>query len=251
MRNLEKRGPLEDAIKQAGVANQVEITRLDVTETAAMKGVVDAILAHANGRLDAVVHNAGVAVEAAFEDLPEPQLRRVMETNFFSVLELTRLLLPQFRKQRRGRIVIVSSDSAFKGEPANSIYCASKWAIEGWAESLAYEVEPFAIEIVLVEPGPYRTEIWNSAPRIKPPGGAYTPLVDRLELAFSEHLKKYARDPREVAEVIAAVLDARRPRFRYPVGPFARISHFMRGKMPSRVLRKIIARFLGLNRVKL
>ena len=104
MRNIEKRGALEEALKQTGVANQVEITRLDVTETAAMKGVVDAILAHANGRLDAVVHNAGVAVEAAFEDLPEPQLRRVMETNFFSVLERTRLLLPQFRKQRRGPV---------------------------------------------------------------------------------------------------------------------------------------------------
>ena len=159
MRNLEKRVALEEALKQTGVANQVEITRLDVTEAAEMKGVVDAILSHPNGRLDAVVHNAGVAVEAAFEDLPEPQMRRVMETNFFGVLELTRLLLPQFRKQRRGRIVIVSSDSAFSGEPANSIYCASKWAIEGWAESLAYEIEPFGIEIVLVEPAQYRTEI--------------------------------------------------------------------------------------------
>ena len=70
-------------------------------------------------------------------------------------------------------------------------------------------------------------------------------------MALEEYLKKHARDPREVAEVIAAALDGRRPRFRYPVGPFARTSHFMRGKMPSRVLRKITARYLGLNRVKL
>jgi NAD(P)-dependent dehydrogenase (short-subunit alcohol dehydrogenase family) len=251
MRNLGKRGALEEALKQTGVANQVEITRLDVTEAAEMKDVVDAILTRANGRLDAVVHNAGVAVEAAFEDLPEPQLRRVMETNFFGVLELTRLLLPHFRQRHRGRIVIVSSNSAFSGKPANSIYCASKWAVEGWAESLAYEIEPFGIEIVLVEPGPYRTEIWNSSPRIKPPGGVYAPLLDRLDVALEEYLKKHARDPREVAEVIAAALDGRRPRFRYPVGPFARTSHFMRGKMPSRVLRKITARYLGLNRVKL
>ena len=87
---------------------------------------------------------------------PTRELRRVMETNFFGVLALTRALLPTFRAQQRGRIVVVSSNSAFAGEPANSIYVASKWAIEGWAESLVYEVERFGIDVVLVEPGPYR-----------------------------------------------------------------------------------------------
>jgi NAD(P)-dependent dehydrogenase (short-subunit alcohol dehydrogenase family) len=251
MRDLEKRGPLEEALKQAGTALQVEIKCLDVTKIGAMKGTVDALLTQTNGRLDAVIHNAGVAIEAAFEDLPESHLRRVMETNFFGVLELTRQLLPHFRKQRRGRIVIVSSDAAFSGEPANSIYCASKWAIEGWAESLAYEIEPFGIEILLVEPGPYRTEIWSNSPRIKPPGGAYAPLLDQLDLALKGHLEKNARDPREVAEVIAAALDAHRPRFRYPVGPFARAAHIMRGKIPNRLQRKITRGYLGLNRVKL
>jgi hypothetical protein len=71
-----------------------------------------------------------------------------------------------------------------------------------------------------------------------------------LDVALEEYLK-YARDPREVAEVIAAALDAHRPRFRYPVGRFARTRHFTRGKIPSRVMRKIIARHLGLNRAKL
>ena len=69
------------------------------------------------------------------EDVPESELRRVMETNFFGVLGLTRALLPTFRAQRRGRIVIVSSEAAFMGQPTNSIYCASKWAVEGCAEA--------------------------------------------------------------------------------------------------------------------
>jgi NAD(P)-dependent dehydrogenase (short-subunit alcohol dehydrogenase family) len=103
-------------------------------------------------KLDAVIHNAGVAAAGALEDLPESELRRVMETNFFGVLELTRALLPTFRAQRRGRIVIVSSEAAFMGQPTNSIYCASKWAVEGWAEAIAYELEPFEIDIILVEP---------------------------------------------------------------------------------------------------
>ena len=126
-------------------------------------------LSQTGNKLDAVVHNAGVAAAGALEDVPESELRRVMETNFFGVLELTRALLPTFRAQRRGRIVIVSSEAAFMGQPTNSIYCASKWAVEGWAEAIAYELEPFGIDVILVEPGPYRTEIWDSTPRIQPP----------------------------------------------------------------------------------
>ena len=110
------------------------------------------------------MHNAGVAAAGALEDVPESEVRRVMETNFFGVLSLTRALLPTFRGQRRGRIVIVSSEAAFYGQPTNAIYCASKWAIEGWAEATAYELEPFGIDFVLVEPGPYRTAIWESTP---------------------------------------------------------------------------------------
>ena len=146
---------------------------------------------------------------------------------------------------------MVSSNSAYAGEPANSIYCASKWAVEGWAESIAYELDPFGIDVVLVEPGPYRTEIWNSSPRIKPPGSAYAPLLEQLERAIDAHVARDLRDPQEVAVVIAQALAATRPRFRYPVSPQARIGHFLRGKLPSRWLRKGVARLLGIDRVRL
>jgi NAD(P)-dependent dehydrogenase (short-subunit alcohol dehydrogenase family) len=251
MRNLDRRAALEQAVTRAGVAPRVTIERLDVTGAESMHAYVAALLEATGGRLDAVVHNAGVAVGAAFEDLPEQQLRLVMETNFFGVLELTRLLLPTFRAQRRGRIAIVSSNSAYAGEPANSIYCASKWAVEGWAESIAFELDPFGIDVVLIEPGPYRTEIWNSSPRIRPADTAYGPVLDVLEKAVDEHVARDARDPHEVAVVIAAALAATRPRFRYPVGTQARIGHFLRGKVPSTWLRKGVTRLLGLHRVRL
>jgi len=207
-------------------------------------------LQRSGGRLDAVVHNAGVAVGAAFEDVPEAEARRVMETNFWGVLALTRALLPAFRAQRSGRILIVSSNSAYAGEPANAIYVASKWAIEGWAESLAYEVSPFGIDVVLVEPGSYKTEIWGSSPRILPESSPYRALMQHLEKVIDEKVLANARDPREVAQVIARALGARRPRFRYPVGPDAWIGHVLRGKLPSRVQRFAITRFLGLHRVR-
>ncbi len=168
MRNLDRKAPLEAALTQAGVRDGVEISQLDVTDRASVAAAVTAVLAKTGGKLDAVVHNAGVATGGAFEDLPVAELRRVMETNFFGVLELTRALLPTLRAQRKGRIVIVSSESAFAGQPANSIYCASKWAIEGWAESIAFEVAQFGIDVVLVEPGPYVTDIWQSSPASVP-----------------------------------------------------------------------------------
>ena len=222
------------------------IEALDVTAAATLPDAVARVLARADGRLDAVVHNAGVAVGGAFEDLPEAEQRRVMETNFFGVLALTRVLLPTFRAQRRGRIVVVSSNSAFAGEPANSIYVASKWAIEGWAESLAYEVERFGIDVVLIEPGPYRTEIWQSSPRILPEGSPYTPWLRQLEVAIDTKVMASARDPREVATAIATALEAVKPRFRYPVSPQAWIGHLMRGVVPTRAQRWLVTRILGL-----
>jgi NAD(P)-dependent dehydrogenase (short-subunit alcohol dehydrogenase family) len=159
------------------VQNGVEIEQLDVASGASIGAATETILSRTGNRLDAVVHNAGVATAGALEDVPEAELRRVMDTNFFGVLALTRALLPTFRKQGRGRIVIVTSEAAFMGQPTNSIYCASKWALEGWAESIAYELEPFGIDVVLVEPGPYRTEIWKSTPRIQPPTSPYRTWV--------------------------------------------------------------------------
>ncbi len=250
MRNPQSGGSLSSALTEAGVQGDVEISRLDVTDPTSIQAAVATVLQRSGGQLDAVVHNAGIGVAGAFEDVPDDVLRQVMETNFFGVLALTRALLPTFRAQRRGRILIVSSEAAFFGLPANSIYSASKWAVEGWAESLAYEVSPFGIDVILVEPGPYRTQIWETTARIRPAGSAYGPLVHQLFKAGDEHAAAVARDPVEVARKIANALGVRRPHFRYPVGPLARLNHALRGKIPNRLLRWGVTRYLGLHRVR-
>ena len=152
-----------------------------------------------------------MAAAGALEDVPEPELRRVMQTDFFGVLGLTRALLPTFRAQGNGRIVLVSSEAAFMGQPTNSIYCASKWAIEGWAEAIAYELEPFEIEVILIEPRPLWTEIWKSTPRIQPPGSPYHAWVQQVFRAGDAHAASVARDPNEVSLVIANALDSTAP----------------------------------------
>lgn len=250
MRDLGKSGPLEAALTEASVRDGVVIEQLDVTDTASIKSAVESVLSKTGGQLDAVVHNAGVAVGGAFEDVPEAQSRQVMETNFFGVLALTHALLPTFRGRRQGRVLIVSSDAAFLGQPGNSIYCASKWAVEGWAEAVAHEFGLFGIEVILVEPGPYLTPIWEKSPHIVPAGSPYHAWAEQLFKAADEHTERTARDPVEVARVILKALDAPRPRFRYPVGPLAKITHAVRGKVPSRLMRRGVSRLLGLNRIR-
>jgi NAD(P)-dependent dehydrogenase (short-subunit alcohol dehydrogenase family) len=246
MRDLARKEPLERALRDAGLSERVTFVQLDVTDPSSIEAAVKSVMAQTGSTLDAVVHNAGIAVAGVLEDLSDADVRRVMETNFFGPLNLTRALLPTFRAQRRGRIVLLSSQAAFAGQPGNSMYCASKWALEGWAESLAYEVDPFGVDVVLIEPGPYRTEIWNSTKWVMPADSAYLPWLKRLRQAADRHQAQTSRDPKEVAAVIAKALEARRPRFRYQVGFFAKLDYFLRGKMPTRLIRRGTTRYLGL-----
>ncbi|HEX6830629.1 MAG TPA: SDR family oxidoreductase [Methyloceanibacter sp.] len=246
MRDLKRKEPLERALRDAGFSERVTFVQLDVTDPASIEAAITTVLSKTGNTLDAVVHNAGVAVAGVLEDLPDADIRCVMETNFFGVLKLTRALLPIFRAQGRGRIVLLSSQAALAGQPGNSMYCASKWALEGWAESLAYEVDPFGIDVVLIEPGPYRTEIWNNTKWVVPSSSAYLSWLKLLRHAADRHQAKTSRDPKEVALVVAKALEARRPRFRYQVGPFAKLDYFLRGKMPTKLIRRGTTRYLGL-----
>jgi NAD(P)-dependent dehydrogenase (short-subunit alcohol dehydrogenase family) len=192
MRNLEKRGELDRHLLTAGVSDRARVDQLEVTDGQSIDTLVTS-LDLSKRPLDAVVHNAGIGAGGAFEDLNDALIRQIMEVNFFGVLALTRRLLPAFRAQRHGRIVIVSSETAFAGQPTISPYCASKWAIEGWAESLCYELEPFNIQITLIEPGAIRTKIWTSSPRIIPGKRAYRPLLTHLDAAVDERVARTAR----------------------------------------------------------
>jgi NAD(P)-dependent dehydrogenase (short-subunit alcohol dehydrogenase family) len=244
MRNLDKRGRLDDALAKAALGDRVTVLQLDVTEGDSIKRAVEAT----DGVLDAVVNNAGVAGGGFFEDLPEDEWRRVFETNVFGVMAVTKAVLPLMRERRRGRIIVVSSDSAFYGSPSASIYTASKWAIEGWAESVDYEVRPFGIRLVCVEPGAYRTDIWETSPRFKPPGSAYAAAADILERFVDEKHVPGARDPREVGRVIADALEVRNPRFRYTAGPDAKLMSVGKRFLPLRAVTAAVRRYSGLHR---
>jgi NAD(P)-dependent dehydrogenase (short-subunit alcohol dehydrogenase family) len=249
MRNLAKRDALDAAIAAAGVAGRVEVLALDVTDDESVAQCVKEVLARTGGTLDGVVNNAGISLGGVFEDVPDEDVRRVFETNLFGVMRVTRAVLPTMRAQRRGRVVIVSSTSAFWGAPAMSAYHGSKWAVEGWAESLSHEVSLFGIDVVLVEPGAYKTAIWESSPRVVPDDSPYAPFAQPLQRFVDETMVPHARDPREVADVIVKALEARRPHLRYAVGPDAKATRALRTLLPHRAVRAGLRRVVGITPV--
>jgi NAD(P)-dependent dehydrogenase (short-subunit alcohol dehydrogenase family) len=244
MRDLRRRQDLDAAAQAAGV--RLEALELDVADTASAERGVAAVLGMTGGRLDAIVNNAGIADAGFFEDAPEEQLRRVMETNFFGVLAVTRAALPSLRTSPDGRILLVSSVAAFSPQAGLSAYVASKWAIEGWAESLAIEVAPFGIKVILVEPGAYRTGIWGKSVVTSSPGSPYSEYREAMEPRFRSMIDRTARDPAEAGLRMARLLDAGRPSFRNPLGPDAHMARVLGQAMPARTRFRLLARMAGI-----
>jgi NAD(P)-dependent dehydrogenase (short-subunit alcohol dehydrogenase family) len=131
---------------------------LDVTDPAAAQVAVDAAIERF-GRIDILVNNAGNFYAGFFEEISDSQFRAQMETNFFGPLNVTRAVLPVMRAQRRGHVVTITSTAGIVGGEFVAAYAASKFALEGWMESLRFDVEPYGISTTVVEPGFFRTEL--------------------------------------------------------------------------------------------
>lgn len=245
MRDLERRDVLDRTAAGAGV--RVEVLQLDVTDGDSIARAVNGI-----GSLDALVHNAGIGDAGFFTDMPDETVRTTMETHFFGVLELTRRALPALRAHSsvRARIVVVSSVGAFFPQPALSAYVASKWAVEGWAEVVAMELRPMGIDVVLVEPGMFKTAIWTRATVARPTGSPYGAVVDRLQPRLMQIVQRFGRDPRVVAVRIADLLEARRPRFRNPVGVDAWALWAAGRLVPAGARQRLLGRLVGLDRLR-
>lgn len=143
----------------------LRLIRLDVTEPESIRSAFAETREHF-GRIDAVVNNAGYGLLGPFEAASDEQIRRQFETNVFGLMAVCREAIPIFRKQKRGVIVNISSISGLAALPFSSLYAASKFAVEGFSESLAYELEPFGIRVKLIEPGPIKTDFYTRSEEI-------------------------------------------------------------------------------------
>jgi len=244
MRDLGRSGRLEEAAKKAGVWDRLELRRIDVTEFESLPAAADAI-AQDHGRIDVLVNNAGFSTAGFVEDTQLHELRRQMETNFFGNVAMTKAVLPTMRRQRSGHIIQVTSVGGRAAVPMLSSYAASKFALEGWSESLRIEVHSLGIRVVLVEPGSYDTDIWERNLVIgKQALDPNSPNKERSR-RFADFVKARAnkrRDPRDVARLIVRVANERNPRLRYLVGPDAKMQMCFRGLAPWRRYERIMAK---------
>ncbi len=247
MRDLGRRDRLDQAAQTAGVTQQLDIRRLDVTEFASIPPFVESIVRD-HGRIDVLINNAGFAVAGFAEDMKLEEIRRQFETNFFGNVAMTQAVLPTMRQQRSGHILMISSIAGQHGSLGISSYSASKFALEGWSESLRMEVNSLGIKVVLVEPGSYETDIWtrNAVLGEKFADGT-SPNMARAKRIREMVKKLRKRDPMEVAQLIAQIAGDPSPRLRYLIGPDAHIQLWMKRLLPWKWHEKLIARFMKID----
>ena len=224
VRSLDKRAALDKALAEAGVS--AEILPLDVTNAAAIEATVAHVLSEAD-TIDALVNNAGLAIGGFVEDLSLDEFRSQMEINFFGAVALTKAVLPHMRKRRAGRIINISSIGGRAGNPIVAAYDASKFALEGFSESLAFEAELFDISVVLIEPGAFKTEIFESNRRVaahaRDPSSPYAAVMPAIETKIDEMVEKFAGNPQKVADCVLHALSVTKPHLRYLVGSDAKL----------------------------
>ena len=247
MRNQERSGKLVDAARAAGVLDRLQLLQLDVTNGRQIAAVAVQV-AGGPGALHALVNNAGFALPGFTEDVTDAELREQFETNFFGAAAVTRALLPVMRRQGFGHVVMVSSISGRLGFPGVGSYAAAKFALEGWTESLRYEVKPVGIQVAIVEPGAFETDIWTRNAKLaegmsdeKSPNAA---RVEKWRARVQGQRQK--ADPQVVADLIVRVLETPKPRLRYVVGIDARMGLVMKALLPRGLFEALILKNTGM-----
>ena len=178
-----------------------------------------ALAEDAFGRLDILVNNAGYGFIGAIEEATPDEYRPMFETNVFGLIETTRAALPALRRAGGGRIVNLSSGAGLMGIPGHGYYNGTKFAVEGLSEALAGEVAPFGIAVIIVEPGPFRTEfLGRSMAMAKNEIAAYADTAGKARAYRSDNDGKQAGDPDKAVKVILKAIDADKPPLHLPLG---------------------------------
>jgi NAD(P)-dependent dehydrogenase (short-subunit alcohol dehydrogenase family) len=237
----------------AGLARQealkISTRPIDISDPASVAKNVPAILSDV-GDLDVLVNNAGYSLWGCWESLTLDEVRSQFATNFFGHLTMIQAVLPHMRERRKGLIINVGSMAAHIGRPAGGAYAASKAALASLTKVIRMEVEPFGIQVVLLEPGRFRTS-YNANRAIgthaSDPQSPYQPLIQRLKQKreSSKH-KDQAGDPVEVAKTITKILVESQPKQRYLIGDDAKRWYMAVKFLPDSFLETVVKKDCGL-----
>jgi len=213
-------GRSTDAVRAAvGDSDDLLVVELDITSLASAQAAVQAAL-YRFERIDVLVNNAGNFFAGFFEELSSDQMRAQIETNLLGPMNVTRAVLPVMRKQRSGKVVSISSTAGIVGQEFCSAYAASKFGVEGWMESLRFEVEPFGIHTTIVEPGFFRTELLTkeSTAYADLSIDDYAERTAETRPAWEGMSGKQTNDPAKLAAALIAVVGAEQPPLRFVAG---------------------------------
>ncbi|MFJ5802518.1 SDR family NAD(P)-dependent oxidoreductase [Streptomyces decoyicus] len=222
LRDTGRAAALREAAAEAGV--ELDVRQLDVTDEDSVAAAVDGVIAD-HGRLDAVINNAGAGHLGTLENEAVAEVRKVMEVNFFGVLHVSKAALPHLRATG-GRLVTVTSVGGVVGQPFNEAYCAAKFAVEGYMESLAPVAARLGVTVSVVEPGAVATEFINNiGVDLEGEVAAAGPYADALKAYLDRTVAQFAgsaQTPAEAAEAVLEALTADRPAFRIQTSDWAR-----------------------------
>ncbi|KOG46089.1 SDR family NAD(P)-dependent oxidoreductase [Streptomyces decoyicus] len=222
LRDTGRAAALREAAAEAGV--ELDVRQLDVTDEDSVAAAVEGVIAD-HGRLDAVINNAGAGHLGTLENEAVAEVRKVMEVNFFGVLHVSKAALPHLRATG-GRLVTVTSVGGVVGQPFNEAYCAAKFAVEGYMESLAPVAARLGVTVSVVEPGAVATEFVNNiGVDLEGEVAAAGPYADALKAYLDRTVAQFAgsaQTPAEAAEAVLEALTADRPAFRIQTSDWAR-----------------------------
>jgi NAD(P)-dependent dehydrogenase (short-subunit alcohol dehydrogenase family) len=213
-------GRKTEAVRAAlGEADDLLVVELHITSLASAEAAVRAALERF-GRVDVLVNNAGNFYAGFFEELTPEQIERQLLTNLVGPMNVTRAVLPVMRKQRAGTVVSISSTAGIVGQEFCSAYAASKFGVEGWMESLRFEVEPFGIHTTIVEPGFFRTELLTADSTVYAELSIddYAERTAQTRPAWESMSGKQTNDPAKLAEALLTVVDQEQPPLRWVAG---------------------------------
>jgi short-subunit dehydrogenase len=222
MRNVEKGDKLIDIAEKENL--DLKIIKLDVTDDYSIKNAINEIIQETS-RIDILVNNAGNNIAGTVEDLSIEEFKEQFETNFFGLVRVTKAVLPIMRNQNSGIIVNLSSIVGKMAIPLNSAYTSSKFAVEGFSESVRYELEDFGIKVILIEPGVIKSNFYENIKMSKnslaDPKSPYQPITQKIFEAFLSMIQ-YAFPAKIVADVILEAITSDNPKIRYAVGDDAK-----------------------------
>ena len=217
MRNLNKSENMKLIVAKENLP--IQIKQLDVTDDVSVKNAIQEISSEA-GHIDVLVNNAGYGLNGAFEDLAMDEIKAQYETNVFGLVRTTQAVLPIMRRQKSGTIANISSGAGRFGFPGSSAYVSTKFAVEGLSESMSYELEPFGIKVVIVEPGVIRTNFVDGmvvAKKSQDQNSPYSQITQKIATGFEEMMKN-ASSPDLVAKVVLDAITDENPSLRYLAG---------------------------------